>query len=162
MKQHTENSDSQVTMTTESTVPVTLPGNYYYSPEIYAQEKDRIFYRTWQYVGHVSMLPKPSSYLVREIADQSVIVLRDTGGELRAFYNVCQHRAHRLLEGDGSLGRLITCPYHAWCYDQKGDLQSARGTEEIGDFDKADIRLRSVRLESLGGFLFVKIGRAHV
>jgi choline monooxygenase len=146
-----------VTSTTEFSVPVTLPGEYYYSPEIYEQEKERIFYRSWQYVGHISMLPKSSSYLVREIADQSVIVLRDRDDELRAFYNVCQHRAHRLLEGSGSLGRLITCPYHAWCYDQKGKLQSARGTEDIAAFDKTDIRMKSVRLESLGGFLFVNL-----
>ena len=123
MKQQAGKTKLQPVLTPESSVPATLPGKYYYSPEIYEQEKDRIFYCTWQYVGHISMLSEPSSYLVREIADQSVIVLRDTDGELRAFYNVCQHRAHRLLEGNGSLGRLITCPYHAWCYDQKGQLQ---------------------------------------
>ena len=88
----------------------TLPGSYYFDPDYYDREKTQIFYKTWQYVGHVSMLAGPSSYIVREIADESIIVLRGQDEEIRAFYNVCQHRAHRLLEGEGRLRAGITCP----------------------------------------------------
>ncbi len=137
--------------------PKTLPGWYYYDPDTYQREKDRIFRRTWQYIGHVSMLGERSRYLVRDIADESIIVLKDRHGELSAFYNVCQHRAHRLLEGEGPLKPLITCPYHTWAYDHDGRLQSARGTENIGEFDKDEICLRSVRLETLCGFLFINM-----
>ncbi len=137
--------------------PETLPGQYYYDPQVYDREKERIFYRTWQYVGHVSLLPQAASYFVREIADESVIVLRDREGDLRAFYNVCRHRAHRLLEGEGRLGPVITCPYHSWAYDHEGKLRAARGTEEIADFDKTKICLTPVRLEALCGFLFVNL-----
>jgi choline monooxygenase len=137
--------------------PSTLPGRYYYDPDVYQRERDRIFYRTWQYVGHVSMLAEGPCYLVRDIADESIIVLKDRQGELRAFYNVCQHRAHRLLEGEGPLKPVITCPYHTWAYDHEGQLRSARGTENIDEFDKGAIRLKSVKLETLCGFLFVNL-----
>ena len=75
------------------------------------------------------MLAGPSRYLVREICDQSVIVLRDRDGDLKAYHNVCQHRAHRLLEGEGALPLRIVCPYHNWAYDHDGRLVHARGTE---------------------------------
>ena len=132
--------------------PQTLPANIYYQPEIFELEKERIFYNSWQYVGHVSMLAEPASYLVRDICDQSVIVLRTNDGELCAYHNVCQHRAHRLLEGEGSLSPLIVCPYHTWSYDYQGQLQSARGTEDIENFDKSKICLKTVRLELFFGF----------
>ena len=77
----------------------TLPGRYYFDPDIYARELDSIFYRTWQYACHVSLLSEPGRYFVRDIGDQSIAVLKDEHGEIRAFHNVCQHRAHRLLEG---------------------------------------------------------------
>jgi phenylpropionate dioxygenase-like ring-hydroxylating dioxygenase large terminal subunit len=139
----------------------TLPGRYYWDPEIFEQERRRIFHRSWQYVGHVSMLPDPGSYIARDILDQGVFVLRDRAGELRAFFNVCQHRAHRLLEGEGKLSAFITCPYHAWAYDLAGALRSARGTEGLAGFERSDFGLVPVRLESFLGFLFVNLdGRA--
>ena len=103
------------------------------------------------------MLPETAGYLVRDIADESIVVIRDTEGELRAFYNVCQHRAHRLLEGEGTLGKLITCPYHAWTYDTTGQLKVARGTQQIEDFDISSICLKTVRLDLLCGFMFVNL-----
>jgi phenylpropionate dioxygenase-like ring-hydroxylating dioxygenase large terminal subunit len=135
----------------------TLPGHYYWDPAIFEQERRHIFLRSWQYVGHISMLPEPGHYIVREILDQSVFLLRDREGVLRAFFNVCQHRAHRLLEGEGRLSALIACPYHAWAYELSGVLRSARGTEGRADFDKREFGLAPVRLESFLGFLFVNL-----
>ena len=130
----------------------TLPGNYYFDPDIYAREMDSIFYRNWQYICHVSLLKESGQYFVRDIGDQSVVVIRDKGGEIRAYHNVCQHRAHRLLEGSGKTGNLITCPYHSWCYKLSGELQSARGSEGVKEFPKNDIRLQSVRVDIFCGF----------
>ncbi len=139
-----------------------MPGRYYYDPATFEREKAAIFYRTWQYVGHVSMLPMPGSYLVRPIMDQSVLLLRGADGEIRAFFNVCQHRAHRLLEGEGRLASaMITCPYHAWSYDLEGRLRQARGTAGMPGFAKEAICLSRVRLATRLGFLFVNLdGRA--
>jgi choline monooxygenase len=114
-------------------------------------------HRSWQYAGHVSLLPEPGDYAVREIGDESVILLRDAAGELRGFYNVCQHRGHRLLEGEGHLKKIITCPYHAWAYDLSGALRTARGSERVHDFDKAKVCLKPVRVEALCGFLYFNL-----
>jgi choline monooxygenase len=139
----------------------TLPGFYYYDPAIFERETRSIFYRTWQYVGHVSMLPEPGNYIVREIVDQSVLILRDRDGALKAYFNVCQHRAHRLLEGEGQLpAALIICPYHNWTYDLAGNLKKARGSERIAAFDPAEFGLKPVRLDGFLGFLFVNLDGA--
>ncbi len=135
----------------------TLPGHYYYEAEIYRRELDRIFYRSWQYVCHVSRLRKPGCYHVRDIGDQSVFVLRDVDGELRAYHNVCQHRAHRLLEGEGDIGQRIVCPYHAWAYAPSGELLFARGSETMENFPRGEIRLQAVKLDQLCGFVFVNL-----
>jgi choline monooxygenase len=136
----------------------TLPGRYYYDPAVFELERERVFFRTWQYVGHVSMLAAKGAYIVREILGESVAVVRGRDGELRAFFNVCQHRAHRLLEGEGTLSAaLVTCPYHAWGYDLEGRLRSMRGAERMSCFDPASISLKRMPLKSFLGFLFVNI-----
>jgi len=135
----------------------TLPGQYYYDPQIFEREKLAIFNRTWQYVCHVSRLRNPGDYSVRDIGDQSVVVLRGPDGELRAFHNVCQHRAHRLLEGSGSVKKSIVCPYHLWAYKLTGELLNANYTEKVVDFPKSEICLHAVRVEQICGFVFVNL-----
>jgi choline monooxygenase len=139
----------------------TLPGHFYFDPAIFELERRKVFYGSWQYVGHVSMLPEPGSYITRTILDQSVLLLRDRAGEIRAYFNVCQHRAHQLLKGEGRLAAAaITCPYHAWTYDLSGALRAARGAECLPNFDLQAIRLSPVRMESFLGFLFVNLDGA--
>ena len=87
----------------------TLPSRYYIDPEIYKKEKTEILYRNWHYVGHVSQVSNPGDYLTLQLGDESLIVIRSDDGELKGFYNVCRHRAHRLLEGTGNV-KSITCP----------------------------------------------------
>ena len=135
----------------------TLPGSYYYASRVFELEKQAIFNRTWQYVCHVSRVAKPGHYCVRDIGDQSVLVLRDRGGELRAFHNVCQHRAHRLVEGTGRFGSAIVCPYHNWSYELSGELRHARHSAEVADFDHGQICLSRVRAELFCGFVFVNL-----
>lgn len=138
-----------------------LPGSFYHDPAVFEQEKRRVFHRSWQYVGHASMLPEPGCFVVRDILDQSVLLLRDRAGEVRAFFNVCQHRAHRLAEGEGRFAAAaITCPYHAWSYELTGALRSARGSERMPGFDPRSICLSRVRLGSFLGFLFVNLDGA--
>ena len=135
----------------------TLPGRFYYEPAIFAHEMAAIFSRTWQLAGHVSQLAEPGDYITCEVGEESIVVLRDRGGDLRAFYNVCQHRAHRLLEGEGRLKSVITCPYHAWCYGLDGALRTARNSDQVAGFDRAQFSLRPVRVEALCGFVYVNL-----
>lgn len=138
----------------------TLPGRFYSAPEAFEAEKRRIFYRHWALVAHRSQLAAPGDYLCAEIADQSVFVIRGRDGALRAFYNVCQHRAHELLAGAGNVRSVIVCPYHAWSYGLDGALRTARHCGALPDFDKADFGLRPVRLEQALGFVFVNLDDA--
>src|SRR5688572_6561529 len=91
-----------------------LPGYLYSDPAVFEAEKTRLFHKVWQCVGHASELPNIGDYLVAKIIDQELFVLRGADGTLRAFYNVCQHRAHELLKGRGNVASVIVCPYHAW------------------------------------------------
>ncbi len=135
----------------------TLPADYYLSAQIFELEKERIFYRSWQYVGHQSMLPAAGDYITLKICDENIFVIRSSDGELRAFYNVCRHRAHELLEGSGSVRNLVVCPYHAWSYSDSGELVQAPMSQYRADFDKAEFCLRPVRLELFCGCIFVNL-----
>lgn len=117
---------------------------------------EAIFARTWQWVCHVEMLAQPGMYVATTIAGMPVAVVRDGDGVLRAFYNVCKHRAHELLAGSGTT-RTIVCPYHAWVYGLDGSLRGARRADRMDTFDKAEICLDQVRVEEFGGFVYVNL-----
>lgn len=119
-------------------------------------EKDAIFRRTWQWVCHGETVREPGAYTTAEIGGHPIMILRDRSGVLRAFYNVCKHRAHHLLSGSGKT-RMITCPYHAWAYDLEGKLRNARLTENLEGFDRSEICLDAVRVEEFAGFVFVNL-----
>ena len=82
--------------------------------------------------------------------------MRDRQGTLRAFYNVCKHRAHRLLSGEGTTGGIV-CPYHAWTYTLDGQLFRAPHTESLEGFDVAGICLDRIRVEEFCGFVYVNL-----
>src|SRR5258707_1366444 len=95
----------------------TLDRQYFVTDEMFAAEHEKIFFRSWLLAGHASQLDKPGSYFLFEIERESVIVVRDGAGEIRAFHNHCRHRGSRLChETQGTLGSSILCPYHAWTY----------------------------------------------
>ncbi|MCZ6720061.1 MAG: Rieske 2Fe-2S domain-containing protein [Proteobacteria bacterium] len=136
----------------------TLPADYYFDPAIFEREKDAIFYRNWLYMGHAEQVAKPGDYITGRVLDQNIFIVRGKDNALRAFYNVCQHRAHELLEGSGHV-KVITCPYHAWTYELDGDLRSARGSEKVANFEPAEFCLKPVQVETFMNFLFVNLDR---
>jgi phenylpropionate dioxygenase-like ring-hydroxylating dioxygenase large terminal subunit len=138
----------------------TLPGRYYTSAEIYAEEQERIFTARWICVGRAAEIPAAGDYLLHTVAGESVIVVRGRDGILRAFYNVCRHRGTRLCEEPrGRFSETIQCPYHAWTYTIDGQLIGAPHMNEVQGFDKRDYPLHGVPLETWEGFLFVNLAR---
>ena len=123
----------------------------------FVELRTQIFYKTWQYVAHESMLPDPGDYVSLRLCDENVFVIRSADGELRAFYNVCRHRAHELLQGSGNVRKMIVCPYHAWSYNNQGELLRAPMSEHRPEFDKADFCLRAIRLEVFCGCIFINL-----
>lgn len=141
----------------DPTQSFTLAADYYTNPAIFADEQTRIFHRSWQFAAHVSELREQGAYVTVDIAGQRVFVIRSSDGALRAFFNVCQHRGHALLEGTGTSNNLITCPYHAWAYDDAGRLKGARMSDRMADFDFDDFTLPEVAVEVFGGVVFVNL-----
>ena len=128
----------------------------YVDPAWYRADLDAILSRTWQWVCHVEKLRAPGSYVTTEIAGHPIAILRGKDGALRGFYNVCKHRAHQLLTGEGETSRIM-CPYHAWVYGLDGQLVRAPHTETLKDFALGDICLDSVQVEEFCGFIFVNL-----
>ena len=135
------------------------------SPAQYELEREAIFRRTWLNVGRVEQLPRVGSYFTREIdaARTSIVVVRDTGGEVRAFHNICRHRGNKLVWNDypgeetSGICRQFTCKYHGWRYTLDGDLTFVQQEPEFFDLDKADYGLVPVRADVWEGFIFVNL-----
>lgn len=128
-------SDIASGFTTDPASSLSLNAEAYTRKHWFEKDTQQILKRTWQWVCHVEKTREPGSYIAVEIAGQPIAVVRDKSGELRAFYNVCKHRAHHLLSGEGKTS-LIVCPYHAWAYQLDGKLQGAPHTQNLKHFNK--------------------------
>jgi Rieske 2Fe-2S family protein len=138
----------------------TLAQKYFISPEIFAQEQEKIFSKHWVLVGHQSQLAEAGDYFVAEVASESLIIIRDKGGEVHGFYNVCRHRGTRLREDRSGHLSAIQCPYHAWTYGLDGRLIGAPHMDQVPDFDKADYSLHAVNLALWEGLIFVNLAES--
>ena len=134
----------------------TLSSRYYLDQDIYEQEKLKILYCTWQYAGHTSQVADIGDYLTLKIGDENLFIIRTDDGKLKGFFNVCRHRAHKLLEDKGTV-KSITCPYHAWNYSIDGGLRHAKNADKMKDFDNADYCLKGFQVTDLCGFIFVNL-----
>ena len=133
-----------------------LEPSLYTDPEIFRREQASVLAKTWQFAGHVSQLEKPGDYFTCQVAGENIVCLKDEANEIRAFYNVCQHRAHELVNGSGC-SRLLVCPYHSWSYELNGRLKSAPNSETTATFDRSKIALKEVRHEVFLGFIFINL-----
>ena len=132
----------------------TLPYSWYADPAVAAAERERIFRRSWQYAGHTGELNGPGSMFPTQVGGLPVVVVLDSGGELRAFLNVCRHRGTVLVNEPQTRG-TIQCPYHAWTYGLDGTLRGAPRSKEEPDFDAACLGLVPVQAGTWGPFVFV-------
>jgi Rieske 2Fe-2S family protein len=138
----------------------TLTGLDYTSQAVYDEERERLFFADWVCIGRADEIASPGDYLVRDVVGESVFVVRNRAGALRAFYNVCAHRGTKLLDDDpacGTLGKALKCPYHAWSYDYDGRLLATPNVHEDELFERADYRLHSIAVDEYAGFLFVNL-----
>jgi Rieske 2Fe-2S family protein len=136
----------------------TLPREYYTSDDLLAEERERIFGRQWNCVGRSSAIEAAGDFIVRDVAGESIIVLRDRGGDLRAFFNVCRHRGTQLCNADsGRFHETIQCPYHAWTYATDGRLLGAPHMQDAEGFDKRDYPLHAAHVAEWEGFVFVNV-----
>lgn len=133
-----------------------LEARYYTDPAIFAAEKAGVLARTWQFACHASQIENPGDYYAFDLGDESLFCIMGRDGVIRTFYNVCQHRAHQLVQGAGST-RVVVCPYHAWTYELTGKLRAAPNTKSVAGFDRSKVCLTEVRTEVFLGFVFVNL-----
>ena len=137
------------------------------SPEFYELEREAIFKRAWLNVGRVEQCSKPGSYFTKniDVANASLIIVRDRDDIVRAFHNVCRHRGNRLMWNDfpreetQGVCRQFTCKYHGWRYGLDGALTFIQQENEFFDIDKDASGLAPVHCEVWNGFVFINLER---
>ncbi len=136
----------------------TLHANAYGSSEILERERREVFARAWMIIGHVAEVRNPGDFTTGSIAGEPVVVLRDENGDLRAYSNVCRHRAAQLATGTGTCAKVLRCPYHGWTYRLDGTLAAMPEGRGFGeDFDRDSVRLPEFKVDTLGGLIFVSM-----
>ena len=136
----------------------TLPARYYTDPVLFEREKDRIHRAMWNAACPAADLAAAGDYRLVEIAGDSLIVVRDAAGALRAHHNVCRHRGTRLVEAEaGRLPGSIRCPYHAWTYGLDGALRSAPHMDRVEGFSVSRYPLAPAACGEWGGIVFVRV-----
>src|SRR5438105_2924626 len=136
----------------------TLPAECYLRPEVLEQERRRVFADTWQIIARSDQLEKPGSFVTADVAGEPVVIVRDGAGVLRAFYNVCRHRAGRVAhEAEGQATRL-RCRYHGWTYDLSGKLRGVPEFDGVEDFHREDNGLVPIQVDQWGPLVCVHQG----
>ncbi len=143
----------------------TLASNFYTDPTVLAREKDRIFLHTWQLVGTLSQpcgelngvkhtIADPESFFTFDVAGEPIVVTRDKSGTLRAFSNVCRHRAGPIAQGSGCK-HVLQCAYHGWTYTLDGVLIGTPEIDGVEFFDRSKFGMVPLRVDTWQQFIFV-------
>jgi glycine betaine catabolism A len=145
------------TTTTSTALPRTLPGRYYVDDGIFDDEVERIFWRHWFCVGRAEEASAVGDCLVRTVAGDELLVIRGDDDRLHAYFNNCLHRGTRLVEADRKVGRVVTCPYHAWSYALDGRLVGTPNIRAGEGLDRDAASLVEVGCDTWEGFVFVNL-----
>jgi choline monooxygenase len=136
----------------------TIPSSWYHDPGVYELERQQVFGDTWQVVGRADQVREPGSFFTANVAGEPIVVARDEQGTLRAFYNVCRHRAALVVpEAEGRATRL-RCRYHGWTYDLAGRLRGTPEFDGVADFRREANGLPPVAVALWGPLVFVHLG----
>lgn len=138
-----------------------LPATYYVDAAMAGIDRAAIFDRAWQLVAHVSQLRDAGDHVVADLAGLPVIAVRGADGAIRAFHNVCRHRAGPIAQCDGLGAKALRCRYHGWTYTLEGQLRSAPEMKDVEDFDVADIRLPQLAVTIWQGLVFAAVDAPH-
>ncbi len=143
----------------------TLASRFYVDPTILTLEKERIFHRTWQLVGTLGQpcgevngtkrtIADPGAFFTLDVVGEPVVVVRDNAGTLRAFSNVCRHRAGPIAQGSGCRN-VFNCAYHGWTYTLDGRLIGTPEVDGMEFFDRSTMSMFPLRCETWQQFIFV-------
>lgn len=154
------NYRSNVELIGELVQPDRVHADVYLSDELFELEKERLFARTWQYVGHVSQVPKAGDYLSLEIAGEPLLMIRQADGPIKVLSNRCAHKGAQVVTQKCGTARNLRCPYHAWTYKIDGTLMARplRAEYENTGVDQCEgaQRLGEVATADYRGFVFAR------
>jgi len=140
--------------------PNFIPANRYNAPELGALEKERLWPKIWHIVCREEELVEVGDFVTYEICDESIVVTRSTPDQVRAFYNVCQHRGRRLVEKPSGRMQRFHCRFHGWQYSLEGDLTQVFAREDwdaCGGLDEKKLCLPQLRVENWGGWVWINM-----
>ena len=133
----------------------TLPARLYGCPDAWTRERSAVFGKAWLFLGHEAEASEPGDWIATDIAGHRLLAVRGRDGVLRAFHNVCRHRAGPLVTGaSGRCDGELVCAYHGWRYALDGRLRAATGFGAAEGFDPREFGLLSLRLEVWRGLAF--------
>lgn len=138
----------------------TIPARWYQDAELAALERRAVFGATWQFAGRTAQVAEPGYFFTTEIAGEPILVVRDDENILRAFYNVCRHRAAPVVtEAAGKASRL-RCRYHGWTYDLAGCLRGTPEFDGVLGFCREEQGLVPLAVAEWGPFIWVNGGKS--
>ncbi|MBB4083972.1 aromatic ring-hydroxylating oxygenase subunit alpha [Brevundimonas lenta] len=136
----------------------TLPARLYGCPDAWARERPEVFGRAWLFLGHEAEAAETGDWVATDIAGHRLMMVRGKDGVLRAFHNVCRHRAGPLVQGErGHCEGELVCAYHGWRYALDGRLRAATGFGAADGFDPREYGLFPVRTEIWRGLVFANL-----
>ncbi len=140
------------------TIAETLPGSFYSDQNIFDEIREKIFYKTWNWIGDHSLIPHQNSVhpfvLYERYIDDPLLICRNESGKLICLSNVCTHRGNILATHPGQMRDLI-CMYHGRRFSRDGEMKSMPEFEEAKNFPRSCDHLKSFSVDSLGPFLFM-------
>lgn len=135
-----------------------LDGERYFSPAFMKAEWDKIWTKTWQLVARVDEFDEAGAFYIHELGKESFVFVRGEDGQIRGFYNVCQHRGNRLCQGDIGVVDSFTCPFHGWQWNIDGSLKQISDPQFFRQFDDGipteALGLTPVKVDFWGGWLW--------
>ena len=134
----------------------TIPSKWYTSVDFHTIDREAIFSKEWNVIGHVNQLQNVGDFILGEAAGNPVIIIKGNDEKLRAFYNVCRHRGGPLAMENGC-AKMMQCKYHGWTYTLEGMLRGVPRFDRVDLFDKKDYGLVPLNLGIWEGLLFVNL-----
>ncbi len=134
---------------------VRVPVRNYTDPDILAREMDTVFRRYPMVAGHAGGLREPGDYLLGDWRKFPYVVVRDRGGQLRAFLNTCRHRGARIVSGKETCLKAFVCPFHGWVYGLDGTLKGVTKEDDFPGLDRSQYNLRELPVAERGGLVWI-------
>ena len=135
-----------------------LEGYRYTSAEFAGQEWENVWTRVWLLLGREDEIPNPGDWQMEEVGSESILMVRQPDGSIKAFYNVCQHRGQRLVSAPKGHVRRFVCPYHSWAWMPDGELNFVQDPDDFpGGNPCGKLRLAQVCCETFAGFIWVNM-----